>query len=589
MLFVLAGCEGTKSWWDTQFGPKQDAPKQEAAQPAPNAKQQQTPPRQQRSAPQQTPQPRNDMRQNSQYAGNTPTQSTPTQRSGQQVEPMQLQGAQQPATASPQHQQPTQSNYQVASNEEETPEQLEERIRRYVHEFPNSDQNGGATATPSNTNSGAEPMNMNGSNSPSNNSMSSGSTAGNTNASSGANDVTWYEPADNSSASPSNVTPASSNTNTMSTPSTSTPQQSQTYTPPASSSADNTPRFENATMARPQGGSSTNSTPPTNTAQTAAPTQQPRPSPPPIHPDTPAQPTHTSSMDSSTSSAAKPPVLTNVTTTPKEPDPAPIEPARAAPPSTPRTNESTRLASANPTNGSGSTGGGETIDGRIRATEQKVAANPNDVESQIELRMLYLAAGQDAKAAEPIEGVSKEMSDMVAGLMGVLRKSRDAAGDPDAHADELLDSITKYRNQIAEYADLRVPVVALCTEAMSYGAYKAYPPSQLVAKGQPTSVIVYCEVENFSSHQSADGIFHTRLSWQVLVLNEDGDTVATLSQKDFEDVSRNRRRDFFLADVVQLPANLSAGDYVLRVMIDDRGSGRFSTGQTRFTMLSANG
>lgn len=264
-----------------------------------------------------------------------------------------------------------------------------------------------------------------------------------------------------------------------------------------------------------------------------------------------------------------PPVLRSVSVAADlEPDPAPADPPA----------EDAGVNRAARTEGPVRDAG---ISAEIADLERHVAEQPNDANAQLRLRMLYIATGQDEKAAAPVSGVSKEMADMLAGLMDVVQASRDAAANPDTRADALLTALDSYREQVKRHADLRVPIVALCTAADSFGVYKPFPADELVAGKQ---VVVYCEIENFTSQATPEGTYRTRLASQVEILDADGRSVATLSRKQFEDLSRNQRDDFFLGEVVDLPTSLAPGEYTLRVMIEDRGSGRFSSGSTRFTL-----
>lgn len=398
-LLNVAGCADMQTWWDDTFGPKKPAP--------------------------------------------TRTADAPEERKGVEIAR---------EDGSP----PTEAETKPAASGEESPEDIEERIRKYVQQFPEENAGANTTATPS------EPAT-----------------------------------ASTNTGAPDTVAPA--NTSPVTT-------------------ADRT--------------------------RTEPPGNEP-PAPPVLR---------SVSVDESIS-----------------PQPASVEPASADP----NVNREARIPAQVQETG---------LQAQIAELERRVAEQPNDAELQMRLRMLYLATGQDEKASAPVSGVSKEMADMLAGLMDVVQASRNAAKHPDTQADALLDAIDSYRDQIKRHADLRVPNVALCIAADSFGVYKPYPPEQLVAGSEKLDVVVYCEIANFASQKTPEGNFRTRLASQVEVLDADGRSVATLSRKQFEDLSRNQREDFFLGEVVKLPSSLDPGEYTLRVMIEDRGSGRFSSGSTRFTL-----
>jgi hypothetical protein len=117
---------------------------------------------------------------------------------------------------------------------------------------------------------------------------------------------------------------------------------------------------------------------------------------------------------------------------------------------------------------------------------------------------------------------------------------------------------------------MRLPVVALCTRVEGFGQYDPLPTLTLSA-GRPVRAVLYVEVDGFA-HQShtTPGNWAVELTQEVRVVHDaDGSLQWYRPEQRVLDVSRNRRRDFFLVQTIDLPPTLSVGNYTLRVTVRD--------------------
>jgi hypothetical protein len=131
----------------------------------------------------------------------------------------------------------------------------------------------------------------------------------------------------------------------------------------------------------------------------------------------------------------------------------------------------------------------------------------------------------------------------------------------------LLDLSEKIRSEIP----LSLPTLLLCRSVQQFGVYDAIEPARFTA-GKETPVVVYCEVDHFRSKPSPDGGWETKLTYEAVLYSDAENAVAVISKKatPIVDRCRNRRRDFFLADRMTIPANLPVGKYVLKVTVIDQ-------------------
>jgi hypothetical protein len=117
-----------------------------------------------------------------------------------------------------------------------------------------------------------------------------------------------------------------------------------------------------------------------------------------------------------------------------------------------------------------------------------------------------------------------------------------------------------------------VPTVQLCKRVVGFGEYDAINPPRFPA-GRESKVIVYCEVENFESKKVAADCWETRLTQKVTIYTDTGQYVWSDKARPIVDQSHRQRHDFYAYELLQLPADLTIGRYLLRVTITDENSG----------------
>ena len=131
----------------------------------------------------------------------------------------------------------------------------------------------------------------------------------------------------------------------------------------------------------------------------------------------------------------------------------------------------------------------------------------------------------------------------------------------------LIDLSEKVRSEIP----LSLPTLTLCRSVERFGVYDPIEPARFTA-GRETPVVVYCEVDHFRSNPAEQGGWETKLTYEAVLYSDTESAVAVINKKPTQivDRCRNRRRDFFLADRMTIPANLPVGKYVLKVTVIDQ-------------------
>jgi hypothetical protein len=202
--------------------------------------------------------------------------------------------------------------------------------------------------------------------------------------------------------------------------------------------------------------------------------------------------------------------------------------------------------------------------------ESIVAERPGDRRAHLKALIVAAAAGLDERARKRAEEApgSEPVDSFIVDTLVAWRKT---AGESDRAlaAQALLDPVTTLRGFLMRRSDLTIPVVALCWKVDDFGQYEPLPSLTFTA-GSKHSVIVYCELANYESRLEPDGQYRTLLQQRTTLLTPSGQSVWEEFDPDIEDRSRTRRNDFFIPQLVTIPEDLSSGEYVLKVSIEDR-------------------
>ncbi|MCG3179926.1 MAG: hypothetical protein BIFFINMI_02276 [Phycisphaerae bacterium] len=220
------------------------------------------------------------------------------------------------------------------------------------------------------------------------------------------------------------------------------------------------------------------------------------------------------------------------------------------------------------------------MDDAITVAQADAEQRPTDLGSQLKLRLLYVASGRTADARAAWSGGTADQQKLLRDWVEAsIVLAHSDPSDADGQGEKALAAIERLREQLADQAPLKVTAVRLVSRVDGFGVVTPFA-DDVFRPGQ--WVIVYSELENFSSQVTKDGQFETHLSLRVEVLAADGRSFLAQTDDDVVDRSLNRRRDFFIARRVRLPANLAAGQYVVRVSVTDKPANKVGESIARF-------
>ncbi|MEA2736096.1 MAG: hypothetical protein QOE14_2547 [Humisphaera sp.] len=170
-----------------------------------------------------------------------------------------------------------------------------------------------------------------------------------------------------------------------------------------------------------------------------------------------------------------------------------------------------------------------------------------------------------------VAGVSDEDRALLRGVIDSLTRFRMTLRSGNTLRQSKVAPLLELSEKIRADIPLSLPTLALCRSVQQFGIYDPIEPSRFTV-GKETPVVVYCEVDHFRSTAAPDGRWETKLSYEAVLYSDGQSAVPVISKKPAQivDRCRNRRRDFFLADRMTIPANLPAGKYVLKVTVIDQ-------------------
>ncbi|QDU71746.1 hypothetical protein [Mucisphaera calidilacus] len=161
------------------------------------------------------------------------------------------------------------------------------------------------------------------------------------------------------------------------------------------------------------------------------------------------------------------------------------------------------------------------------------------------------------------------------------------AMESQAERDGLLD-LDLLASDLRGVEDLPVRIrrMALCRSVTGYGVYSPLSSRKLLA-GREHPMIVYLELEGVKPEVDEDGFYTARLVEDIRLYERRGGTLVWRQEPiEVVDRSRNRRRDFFVVQMVRLPSNLTVGEYKLKARVKDTVGGTIAEEMIELTVVA---
>jgi len=233
------------------------------------------------------------------------------------------------------------------------------------------------------------------------------------------------------------------------------------------------------------------------------------------------------------------------------------------------------------------------LQGLISAAEAEAALlNPGTtdlekqryIEAHVQLRMLYMMAGQQQRALAHIPGIDPADQEFWQQVMWGTTNYFDIRQIPGA-SDRATQTVAQFQaasSRLREKAHLELRGLNFCNQIYGFGDIEKFAGGNEFTPG--TQVLVYAEVSNFKSELGADGRYHSKLkpSYEILRPGGQGQLIEQKNVAPIEDICNNHRQDFYFYIKLSIPEQIAQGPYVLRLTVEDELSHKLSTQTLNF-------
>ncbi|HMP72983.1 MAG TPA: hypothetical protein PKE55_06915 [Kiritimatiellia bacterium] len=149
----------------------------------------------------------------------------------------------------------------------------------------------------------------------------------------------------------------------------------------------------------------------------------------------------------------------------------------------------------------------------------------------------------------------------------------------------LVDSAAALATSLNSLRPVEITGAWLCESVQGFGSFTPFASYDFV-RGSYPEILVYVELDHYTSRQRADGFFTVSLRQELALYRASGgEPVWREEAVQIADVSRNPRRDFFLVQFLRLP-DLRAGRYELHITTSDLADGTSSTAMLPIRILA---
>jgi hypothetical protein len=215
------------------------------------------------------------------------------------------------------------------------------------------------------------------------------------------------------------------------------------------------------------------------------------------------------------------------------------------------------------------------------------------------LRMLYLAAGRHEDAIKSTSQDDKLQNEFWSHQMHGLKLLVEPTQAPvGRQASAALAELHEAVDKLAAISELQVKNLSFCTAANSFGVYETTIEGTTwkhndysKRKFEPEQpIVLYFEIANFASEQTAsrefpDGAWRTSLRGSYTIVDSSGSPVEQRELKLKDDLSRNRRHDYYVAYKSWIP-KLNPGQYSLELLVEDSIAGKIGTSSIDFEVVA---
>lgn len=228
----------------------------------------------------------------------------------------------------------------------------------------------------------------------------------------------------------------------------------------------------------------------------------------------------------------------------------------------------------------------------IAALREKIRLAHNEGEDRNEiarletmLRLQYLLAGDRDEATKPIDDLPPAEQEYWKHQMFELADMLSDRNTGDARRYGLaLHALDEATARLAELSSLSLRSAAFCKGVRDFGSIERFERPDFTRNQE---VLLYVEIRNFASKKISDATFETELQGSYRVVDRSGASKAERVLPLDKQTCANRRRDYYIAYRLFIPAELDPGAYTLELTIEDKKAGKSTNTRVDFNVVSA--
>jgi hypothetical protein len=163
-----------------------------------------------------------------------------------------------------------------------------------------------------------------------------------------------------------------------------------------------------------------------------------------------------------------------------------------------------------------------------------------------------------------------------------LGKELTSSGDDE----RLLSLIDELKQTVSNRGPLTIARAEFCTRVDGFGRFRPFSRNAFLA-GSGQQVVIYTEIDEFSSARNAEGQWVTDLSQELSIYNtHDNIPVWRLDWQPATDVSATKLSDFFITHLITIPERLGVGRYTMKVRVRDEAAGSIAEAGIEFQIVA---
>jgi hypothetical protein len=217
-------------------------------------------------------------------------------------------------------------------------------------------------------------------------------------------------------------------------------------------------------------------------------------------------------------------------------------------------------------------------DALARKLAGRIKADPLDVAAHVDYQLLQMVNDRSVPALDVIAPLPQEDREIVSALLDGLSNFRNTIRNGgNTLLSQKVGPLGEMVDRLRAQTTLSIPSLVLCRDVKQYGIYQPFENNRFPL-GEKHLVVVYCEVANFVSQLNSRSMWETKLKYEVLLYTDSDAALQVWQQKSTSvvDQSHSRRRDFFIAKLLELPQDLPVGGYLMKVSIIDDTANRIA-------------